>query len=59
MADNAATRQARIRAAHLKRAREIAKAARDRLIATGAWDIEEDAEREVRHRSRHDVHIAA
>jgi hypothetical protein len=36
-------------------ARIVAQAARARLIASGAWETEEDAEREVRHRSRHGV----
>jgi hypothetical protein len=35
------------------RARRVAQAARDRLKAIGAWETEEEAEREVRRRSGH------
>jgi len=40
-------------------ARKVSEAAKDRLKASGAWETEEDAEREVRRRTRSGVRVAA
>lgn len=37
---------------HARRLRDVADAARKRLQRSGAWQIEEEAEREVRRRAR-------
>lgn len=39
--------------------RQVSRAARERLVASGAWATEEAAEKEVRFRTRHKPSIAA
>ncbi len=52
MADSADTRLTS--SADRQLLQKIAQAARERLRAKGVWEIEEEAEREVRRRSRVD-----